>query len=73
VGNSLALRIPRPFAEEVKLQENSAVEVTVRAGKLLVVPLQERDLTLDSLVDQITESNRHGEVGTRESIGNEIW
>ncbi|HEY4640705.1 MAG TPA: AbrB/MazE/SpoVT family DNA-binding domain-containing protein [Thermoanaerobaculia bacterium] len=72
-GNSLALRIPRPFAEEVNLRENSAVDVVVRKGKLIVVPVPDRDLTLDSLVDQITDSNRHREVGTGESVGNEIW
>jgi antitoxin MazE len=72
-GNSLALRIPRPFADEVKLHENSAVDVTVRAGKLVVVPIEESELTLDALVEQITEHNRHDETETGESVGNEIW
>lgn len=72
-GNSLALRIPRPFADEVKLHENSPVDVTVRSGKLVVVPVEESDLTLDALVEQITEHNRHEEIETGESVGNEIW
>ena len=71
-GNSLAVRIPRPFAEEVHLEENSAVELTVRSGKLVIVPA-ERELTLESLVEQITDDNRHDEVGTGEAVGKEIW
>lgn len=72
-GNSLALRIPRPFAEEVNLQENSAVDVSVRSGKLVVVPVVDKELTLDALVDQITPKNRHDEIGTGEPVGNEVW
>jgi antitoxin MazE len=71
-GNSLAVRIPRPFADEVNLQENSPVDMTVKAGKLVVVPI-EPELTLDALVEQITENNRHDEVETGDSVGNEVW
>ena len=72
-GNSLALRIPRPYADEVKLHENSAVDVTVRAGKLVVVPVDESAYSLDTFVEQITEHNRHDEIETGEGVGNEIW
>lgn len=70
-GNSLAVRIPRPFAEEAHIEENSAVEVSVRSGKLVIAPVAE--ITLASLVEQITEDNRHEEVSTGQPIGNEIW
>jgi antitoxin MazE len=72
-GNSLALRIPKPFAEEVHLGEDSAVDVTVRNGKLVVAPLAENQYTLEDLVAQITASNRHGETETGQIVGNEIW
>ena len=72
-GNSLALRIPRPFAEEVRLKENSAVDVSVRSGKLVVVPVPEPELTLDELVHMITPENRHDEIRTGEPRGNEVW
>jgi antitoxin MazE len=71
-GNSLALRIPRPFAEEANIAENSAVDVSVRAGRLVVVAI-EPELTLESLVSQITEENRHEEIKTGNAVGNEIW
>lgn len=72
-GNSLAVRIPRPFAEEVNLEENAAVDITVRGGKLVLAPIADEQLTLDALVDQITAENRHDEVSTGEAVGNEVW
>lgn len=71
-GNSLAVRIPRPFAEEAHIQENSAVDVSVRGGKLVVAPVEE-ELTLEQLVEEITDQNRHEEVGTGNAVGNEVW
>jgi antitoxin MazE len=72
-GNSLALRIPKPFAEEARLAEDSPVEVTVRNGKLVVVPIVEPPFTLEELVSRITPDNRHVETETGSAIGNEIW
>ncbi len=72
-GNSLALRIPRPFAEESNLREDSAVDLSVRNGKLVVVPIPEPQFTLEQLVEQITPENRHDEVQTGERVGNEVW
>ena len=72
-GNSLALRIPRPSAEESNLHEGSAVDVTARNGKLVVVPLHEPRFTLEELVEQITPQNRHAEIESGEPVGSEIW
>lgn len=72
-GNSLALRIPKPFAEEARLVEDSTVDVTVRNGKLVVVAVEEPDETLESLVAQITAENRHCETDTGRPVGSEIW
>jgi antitoxin MazE len=71
-GNSLAVRIPRPFAEEVNLSENSAVDLTVRGGKLVIVPAAP-EITLAVLVANITEANRHDEIETGNPVGNEVW
>ena len=71
-GNSLAVRIPRPFADEVNLEENSAVDLSVRGGKLVIVPAQP-ELTLEALVQEITDDNRHQEFETGKAVGREIW
>ncbi len=72
-GNSLALRIPKPFAEETRLEEDSAVELTVKNGRLLVVPVVTPGPSLADLVSQITSENRHGETETGDAVGNEGW
>jgi antitoxin MazE len=71
-GNSLALRIPKPFAEESNLREDSPVEISIRSGKLVVVAIEE-PLALEDLVAKITPQNRHAEIETGIAVGNEIW
>ncbi len=39
-GDRLALRIPKPLAEEVGLRENLAVDVTIQSGRLVVTILK---------------------------------
>ncbi len=38
-GNSLALRIPKSFAEEAGLREDAAVELSLAEGRLVVQPI----------------------------------
>ncbi len=71
-GNSLALRIPKPFAEEVQLVEDSSVEVRVRDGELVVVPLPE-PVTLEELLARISDENLHTEIATGKPVGKEVW
>jgi antitoxin MazE len=73
-GNSLAVRIPRSFAGEARLEQDSLVELTLAEGGLLVRPVAEPEkMSLQQLVAGITEENRHGEVDFGPPIGNERW
>ncbi len=72
-GNSLALRIPKSFATEVHLTQDSLVDVSLVDGKLLVVPVIEQKLTLEQLLEGVTEENIHGEVQTGPAVGKEFW
>ncbi len=72
-GNSLALRIPKSFAMEAHLEQDSLVEVTLVDGKLVVVPVAEPELSLDRLLAGVTEQNLHREVETGPATGNEVW
>jgi antitoxin MazE len=72
-GNSLAIRIPKAFATEVGLKEESEVDVSLKSGKLVVVPVEKPGLTLKTLVAKITEENVHREVGTGPATGREAW
>jgi len=72
-GNSLALRIPKSFAAEVGLDPNSAVEMSLRDGKLVVVPSEKPKFTLRQLLAQVTDENLHHEVDTGSAVGGEVW
>ena len=72
-GNSLAIRIPKAFATEVGLKEESEVDVSLKSGKLVVVPVEKPGLTLKALVAKITEKNVHREAGTGPATGREAW
>ncbi len=72
-GHSLALRIPKPFAEEVKLDERIEVDLTVANGKLLITPVAKPAPTLAELLARVTKRNLHGEVQTGPPVGREVW
>ena len=72
-GNSLALRIPKSFAREIGLDRDMPVNVSLEDGKLIVVPIIESPVTLERLLEQITEDNIHHEVDTGTPVGGEVW
>lgn len=69
-GSSLAIRIPKPIAEQWGVQEGSAIEI-VPDGDTLMLRKQVYDLT--SLLDQVTPDNLHQETDTGAAQGNEAW
>lgn len=72
-GNSLALRIPKVFAAEARLEQDKFVEVSLVEGKLIIVPAVEPAVTLDQLLAGVTEQNLHREFDVGPAIGNEVW
>ena len=72
-GNSLALRIPKSFAIESKIEQGSTVEVSLESGKIIVFPVAEPEFSLDDLLEGVTPENLHGEIDTGASVGKEAW
>ncbi len=72
-GNSLALRLPKAFAAEAQLEQNTLVEVTLVDGKLLILPVTEPAMTLEQLLAGVTGENLHREVESGPAIGKEAW
>lgn len=71
-GNSLALRIPKPFATQIGLEPNSPVELSIRGTELVIAPVKSPGLKLDDLLAQVTEHNLHDEVDTGPAVGGEV-
>jgi len=72
-GNSLAVRIPKPFAAEMGLAENSSIQMMVEEGALRIVPERKGKWTLEALLSGITEENLHPEWETGAPEGGEPW
>ena len=72
-GNSLALRIPKAFALDAQIINNSFVEMSILEGQIIIKPIPVADFTLDELLAGINDDNIHHEVDTGFSVGNEVW
>lgn len=72
-GNSLALRIPKSFAVESKVEQGSMVEVSLEQGKIIVAPVAEPEFTLEDLLAKVTKQNLHKEMDTGAPRGKEAW
>jgi antitoxin MazE len=73
-GNSLAVRIPAHFAQQLNLTENTPVNYAVVDGSLVIRPITKNaPYSLKELLDRITTENIHGETETGTAIGKEIW
>jgi antitoxin MazE len=72
-GNSLALRIPKLLADEIGLDEDSAVDLLREEGKLVIVPAVAPRYALESLLADVTAENLHHEVDTGVAVGSEVW
>ena len=72
-GNSLAIRIPKVFADETGLSLNDEVEITVQDGRIVLTPLKAKMYLLDELLAGITPENHHDEWDMGPAVGNEAW
>ncbi|RPJ60443.1 MAG: AbrB/MazE/SpoVT family DNA-binding domain-containing protein, partial [Dehalococcoidia bacterium] len=67
-GNSLALRIPQSFAAEAGLQKETAIDLSVSDGKLIITPLVGPGFTLKQLLSKINDDNLHHETDTGKAV-----
>jgi len=68
--NNLALCIPKAFAAETCLENQSVVDMSLADGKIIIAI--EPQLTLDHLLAGITDENMHGEINTGPAMGKEV-
>jgi antitoxin MazE len=71
-GNSLALRIPAAFAQEISIGEGALANISVENGCLIIKPVSSPHYDLAELVGRITETNLHVESVTGSAVGNEF-
>jgi antitoxin MazE len=72
-GNSLALRIPKAFALDAQLENDSFVEISLVDGQIIITPVVTPIWTLEELLAGINKNNIHDEIDTGFAVGNEVW
>lgn len=71
-GNSLAVRIPKSFALQTEIEQDSVVDLSILEGSIIVKPESRKPkYTLDELLEGVTEANLHGELEFG-SVGKEM-
>ena len=72
-GNSLALRIPKSFALNVNIKQNELVDLSIEKGKIVIMPIAQKEYSLEELLEGVSENNLHSEFDTGAPTGKEIW
>jgi antitoxin MazE len=70
-GNSLAVRIPKAYVDQLGLGSNSPVKISVEGERLIIESV--RRPTLDELLAEVTPDNTHDETDWGGPVGNEVW
>jgi antitoxin component of MazEF toxin-antitoxin module len=66
-------KIPKTFADEIGLEQNSSVRLMIKEGALVVTPEREPKWCLEELLEKVTKDNIHREWETGSAEGDEIW
>ncbi len=69
-GSSLAVRIPKPIAEQWGVREGSAIEIASRGDQVV---LSRRPHSLAEMMARVTPHNLHSEFDPGPPMGNEAW
>ena len=72
-GNSLAVRLPRAFAEELGLTDGAAVALSLTEHGLLLTAARPAPPRLEDLLAGVTRRNMHAEVDIGPAVGREAW
>jgi antitoxin component of MazEF toxin-antitoxin module len=66
------VRIPKPFALQADLSENSEVDISLEGDRIVVSPAV-KEWKLDELLAGITARNSHRESSWGDKVGAEAW
>lgn len=69
-GNSLGVRIPKAFADQIGLEKEGDVEMELEKDAIV---LRKPGYNLEDLLKQIKPENLHEETDTGALIGKEQW
>ena len=72
-GNSLAVRIPKPLAEDAKVEEGTVLNLAVSEGKVVATPVKKSKQSLKQMLAKVSRKNLHAEIESGAPVGREVW
>jgi len=72
-GNSLAVRIPKPLAEDAEVEEGTILNLAVSEGSVIATPIQKRKWSLKQLLAKVNKKNLPAEIDSGPPVGREVW
>ena len=72
-GNSLAIRIPKSFANTSNLGDGTEVKMEVVNGKIIISKKRKNVYRLKELLSKVSDRNIHTEYEYGNSVGKEVW
>ncbi len=72
-GNSLAIRIPKTMADEMKAGNGASLNMAMKEDALVIEPVRDKPWSLTVLLAAVTDKNRHEEWEAGDPQGREIW
>ena len=72
-GNSLAIRIPRSFAQETRLNNGTEVDLQLKSGTLVISRALKKRYRLSDLLAQVRKTNVPPETEWGHPTGQEHW
>ncbi|MDC1205383.1 AbrB/MazE/SpoVT family DNA-binding domain-containing protein [Candidatus Pacebacteria bacterium] len=71
-GNSLGVRLPKNIAEQKSLKEGLRVSVVLKNNQIVIEPVED-EITLESMLSDVSTDNIHNETDWAKARGNEVW
>ncbi|HVU59414.1 MAG TPA: AbrB/MazE/SpoVT family DNA-binding domain-containing protein [Candidatus Saccharimonadales bacterium] len=72
-GNGTGVRIPKKVVQAAKLQLNQPLNITLQNNSIILTPIADNDLTLESMLQGVTPDQINGEVDWSADIGVEKY
>ena len=73
VRGDLTLVIPREVADSAAIKDQTHVDIAVENGAIVVRPSAQPKYSLQELLAQVTDENRHYFVNWGQPVGFEAW
>jgi antitoxin MazE len=77
VGNSVAVRLPKPVLTELKLQAGDSVDIAIVKRQIVLKPVRatgrRKRVTLEHLLKDLKPEHLRPEIDWGPPVGNEVW